>query len=338
MLRQKRIVVVRQLGGIGDVLSMSCVYRGLREKYPKHKICLATGDVYLSGALTDIASHNPFVDEIHAIEPYECTTRQTKKVWHQYYGKVPHTLDDLPWYQKADIQIDLNTACVDYEWPAMHTDEGIVKPRYQVWCDHAGVVPSTYFPVYNITKAERVEAAEFYHERGWDANEIVAVGATSCDKKRAIGRGMLLTLCEGIKRNGMRPVIIDPSFKLDGYDAINGQRISKLMPLIEKVRVAVSVDSGLLHMAGALKVPVVGIFGPTDQEMRMRLYKGSAIDSRKLVACAPCWYTYHCMKDLNPARHFECLNKIDPNMVIEEVRRWAEKGSTLTQLPVYTGK
>lgn len=337
MLSKKRIVVVRQLGGIGDVLSMSCVYRGLREKYPKHTICLATGEVYLSGALTDIAAHNPFIDELHAIEPYECTTKRTKAVWHQYYGTVPHILDDLPWYEKADVKIDLNTACVDYEWPAMHTPEGIKKPRYQVWCEHAGVVPSTYFPIYQIKKKEREVADDYFRERGWNPDEIVAVGATSCDKKRAIGQHMLNTLCAGIKRNGLRPVIIDPSFKLEDYDAINGKRISELMPLIERMRVAVSVDSGLLHMAGALKVPVVGIFGPTDQEMRMRLYKGSAIDSRKLVACAPCWYGYHCLKDLNQSRHFECLNKIDPNMVVEEVRRWADKGDTLTQLPVYTG-
>jgi hypothetical protein len=318
------IVVVRQLGGVGDVLSMSCVYRGLREKYKHHKICLVTAKVYLSAALTDLAEHNPFIDEMHIFEPYDGTTQRTKDVWYKYYRDCPNLEDDL-WYQRADLRIDLNTACVDYEWDAMHSPGGIQKPRYQIWCDHAEVVPSTYFPIYNITRAEKKMAQAYYADQGLDPKRCILVGATACDKKRAMGIGRLGELCKGITAMGFTPMIVDPTFRFENYPAINGKRVSDLMAIIAEARLAVSVDSGILHMAGATHVPVVGIFGPTDHAMRMQLYQGSAIESRRMMPCAPCWYDYPCLKDPNPARHFECVNKVSSGIILEEVRRWVAR-------------
>lgn len=318
------IVVVRQLGGIGDVIMMSCVYRGLKEAYPKHTICLATGRVYLCAALTDVASHNPFIDEVHIFEPWEATTQRTKDVWAKYYEGAPNIEEEL-WYQKAALTVDLNTACVDYEWEAMHSEGGIQKPRYQVWCEKAGVTPSTYFPVYNVTKDEKKQAVKFYEDHGWDPRKCVLIGATACDKKRAVGVGKLEDLCAGVQSMGLTPLIVDPLFNLPGYGAVNNKRVSDLMPIIALSRMVVSVDSGVLHMAGALRVPVIGLFGPTDAKMRMGMYEGSAIESRNLVECAPCWYSYPCLGSVNQNEHFKCLNKVRPDTILEEIRRWDAK-------------
>lgn len=327
MKKPRTIITVRQLGGIGDCLMLTPVFRGLREKYPKAKIMHVTGQVYLGGALMDIFTHVPrgFIDEIHPIEPYDCTPQRTKDVWRKFYGNCPAMEDDL-WYQMADMTFDLNTPCVDYEWGAMRSPEGIQKPRYQIWCEFAGVRPSSYRPMYEVKADEDAWASAIYHERGLDPSKVIGIGAAACDKRRAVGVGKLHDLCTKIQHEGFTPVIIDPTFNFPDFQAFNGLRLSKLMALVNQMRTVISVDSGLLHMAGTLNVPVVGIFGPTDAKMRMGQYLGSAVDSTKLVTCAPCWYDYPCTSPTDPRQPFACLNKLSVDVILEETLRWTRIG------------
>jgi ADP-heptose:LPS heptosyltransferase len=320
MGRKPYILVLRQLGGIGDFLALSPVSRGLQETYPDHDIKLVTASVYLGGALTDIASHNPLWDEVILVEPNEMTDQQTKDVWGRYYGSSPNIENELFW-KMADKTIGLNCACVQYEWPAQETPEGIQKPRYQVWCEAAGVVPSSYAPIYVIKKDER-KYAEHYTKEHWAGKKVVGVGLSACDKKRAWSVGKLTELCQKLLDAGLHPVTIDPTCTIPGFEGLIGKRIRELIPLIEQMDVCVSVDSGLIHMAGVVGTPIVGIFGPTDYKMRMGPYLGSATDSRQLVECAPCWYKYQCLGKDHPCRPYTCLNKIAVDVVVEEILRW----------------
>lgn len=323
----KKIITVRQLGGIGDCLMLTPVFRGLREKYPRAKIMHVTGQVYLGGALMDIFTHVPrgFIDEIHPMEPYDCTTQRTREVWAKYYKDCPHLEDEL-WWSWADQTFDLNTPCVDYEWDAMRSPEGIQKPRTQIWCEFAGVTPSSYKPMYEIRDEERRWADQFFFDRNLNPDRLIGVGAAACDSRRAVGIGKLHDMCKQIDSAGFTPVIIDPTFHFDDFPAFNGLRISQQMALIERLRVVISVDSGLLHMAGTLGTPVVGIFGPTDPKMRMGQYTGSAVDSSKLMPCAPCWYAYPCTDSKDPRKPFECLNKLSSAIIVEEALRWTRLG------------
>jgi ADP-heptose:LPS heptosyltransferase len=321
------IITVRQLGGIGDCLMLTPALLGLREKYRRAKIWHVTGSVYLGGALMDIFTHMPkgIVDEIHPMEPYDATTLRTREVWGKYYAQCPPLEDEL-WWSWADKHFDFNTPCVDYEWVAMKSPEGIQKSRTQIWCDYAGVTPSTQKPLYIVTPQEQAWAEAYYRERGLDPGKVIGVGATACDNKRAVGQGTLHTVCDKLKAEGFTPVVIDPTFHFNDHPAFNGHRISELMALVQRMKLVISVDSGLLHMAGAQDVPVVGIFGPTDHKMRMGPYIGTAIDSRKLMPCAPCWYEYPCTQSKDPRKHFECLNKISADIIVEQAIRWTRGG------------
>jgi len=319
------IAILRQLGGIGDCLSLSCVARGLQERYPSHRLVYVTSNIYLGGSLLDIALHNPFWSEVLVIEPYDMTTRNTKKVWGKYFSnQTPEIENELLW-QMSDIPaICLNTACVLYEWPALKTPEGITKPRYQVWCEACGVTPSSYAPIYVVTKAER-KIAEQYAKEHWSGKTVIGVGLSACDKKRALGIGKLEDICKTLQTAGLHPVTIDPTCTIPGVDYLVNKRLRDLMPLIEQMQVVVSVDSGPLHMAGTLGVPVVGIFGPTDFKARMGQYLGSATDSRKLIDCAPCWYKFPCNSGRwFPHKPFECLSRIAVNGIVEETLKWVE--------------
>lgn len=63
--------------------------------------------------------------------------------------------------------------------------------------------------------------------------------------------------------------------------------IKETTATIGKCDLFISNDSGLMHVASAMKVPVVAIFGPTNVEKNAPLGKHNVI-VRKDTACAPC--------------------------------------------------
>jgi heptosyltransferase II len=94
--------------------------------------------------------------------------------------------------------------------------------------------------------------------------------------------------------------------------------LETLAALISLCRVLVANDSGPLHLAAALGVPVVGLYGSTDPqatgprgEKTRVIYKG--------VDCSPCLLRV-CPKD------FSCMTKIKPQEVLAAVEElWLAK-------------
>jgi heptosyltransferase-2 len=66
-------------------------------------------------------------------------------------------------------------------------------------------------------------------------------------------------------------------------------------------------DSGPLHVAAALSVPSVSIFGPTDPDRTV--IPGATHVIRRTLACQPC-YQRDC-----PLRHHRCMSDVTVNEV-----------------------
>ena len=88
--------------------------------------------------------------------------------------------------------------------------------------------------------------------------------------------------------------------------------IRDLITLIQNARCVVSNDSGPMHIAAALNVPVVGLFGPTDPQRTGPYGKGHTV-IRAEVECSPC-LKKRC-KDM------KCMKEISVNRVLKEVKR-----------------
>jgi heptosyltransferase-2 len=89
--------------------------------------------------------------------------------------------------------------------------------------------------------------------------------------------------------------------------------LRELAALISECDVFITNDSGPMHMASALFVPIVAIFGSTDEAVTGPLGEGHRIINKKL-SCAPC------LKRECPEGHLRCMTEITTNDVFNAVR------------------
>jgi heptosyltransferase-2 len=88
---------------------------------------------------------------------------------------------------------------------------------------------------------------------------------------------------------------------------------------MKKCIAVVCNDSGLMHTACAVKVPVAAIFGSTVKEFGFIPYKNkNLILENNSLTCRPC---SHIGKDKCPKKHFKCMMEITPELVFEKLKQ-----------------
>ncbi len=99
--------------------------------------------------------------------------------------------------------------------------------------------------------------------------------------------------------------------------------LAELVALTRRTRLMVSGDTGPLHLASALGVPVVGIYGPTDP---LRNGPWNPQDSSCTIhyECSPC-YQRTCPIGV------QCLKKLDVGPVLDAVKKTFYLSSSLDQ-------
>ncbi|MFH1878853.1 MAG: lipopolysaccharide heptosyltransferase II [Candidatus Omnitrophota bacterium] len=121
------------------------------------------------------------------------------------------------------------------------------------------------------------------------------------------------------ERNGIRVILLgtgedrdeaDEFLELSDakpIDAVGKTDVSQLMALIKKSDALVTGDSAPMHIAAALNIPFVSIFGPTDPERHLPPCGKCRVLYEK-VKCAPC-YRPDCHKNM------ECMKSVTPEQV-----------------------
>jgi ADP-heptose:LPS heptosyltransferase len=89
--------------------------------------------------------------------------------------------------------------------------------------------------------------------------------------------------------------------------------LRELAAVLKKAKLFVGIDSGVMHMASALDIPTVGIFGPTDPFYVAPQNKKSMV-VRQDLACSPCYLS-------SPCDYRRCLEELDAEAVLEACRK-----------------
>ncbi|MEJ2049933.1 MAG: lipopolysaccharide heptosyltransferase II [Calditrichota bacterium] len=103
-----------------------------------------------------------------------------------------------------------------------------------------------------------------------------------------------------------------------GHSLAGKLSILQTADLVRRAKLAVSNDSGLMHVAAALQKPLIAIFGSTVEELG---FYPNSINARVLensgLYCRPC---SHIGRDSCPEKHFRCMREISPDQVMEKIK------------------
>ncbi|MGE0500081.1 MAG: lipopolysaccharide heptosyltransferase II [Rhizobiaceae bacterium] len=97
-------------------------------------------------------------------------------------------------------------------------------------------------------------------------------------------------------------------------DLAGKTRLEDAIDILSAARLAVTNDSGLMHVAAAVGVPVVGIYGSTSPDNTPPLTEHRELLTLRL-SCSPC-HAREC-----PLGHMNCLNQLAPSTVHDAVDR-----------------
>lgn len=278
----KSILFYRQTHGIGDVAMMMRSVELVRLKYPK-------AEIFVQCKYPDLIKDHPAIDSVLALT------------------------DETP---DTDVLIDQSTVCGQYELQS----ENIAKPRQQIFCENAA----------QILEKAGLEGIEWdnqpqtlfvpHHLRQW--SEIMVRNAS----KGKIPIGLfwqsaepwrnwapIKTLAQWLAKE-YAVFCFDEKDKLESESMhqIVGYSLDKVLALVSRMLLVISLDTSGAHKAGGLDIPLLGIFGPTDPLIRIGIYSQATWVPIKCYQ-HPCWYKF--------CKRRPCLKRIKVKDVLIEVKR-----------------
>ena len=114
----------------------------------------------------------------------------------------------------------------------------------------------------------------------------------------------------------------DAARDIKGIDLIGRTDLMMLMGVVSHCSVVVANDSGALHLAGGLGVPVVGIWGPTNERYSTPVTPYE--DSRTVAAISESVFCRPCFLADCPIDH-RCMKRIPTARVHDAVRRFLQE-------------
>lgn len=201
--------------------------------------------------------------------------------------------------------------------------------RYAALLEPAGLPPATLAPGgIRLPEAAVARAAQAIPGAG----AVAVAPGSRWPSKRWDG---FEAVCAGLATRGHRIVLVG-----DGADRAVTRSIAQRvgdgaidlaggLPLVDtaahiaRCRLFLGNDSGLMHLAEAVGVPVVALFGPTVEAFGYFPARGDSHTIERRLACRPCSRngSTPCLRHTQ-----ECLRRIDADQVLDVVNAAIEGG------------
>jgi heptosyltransferase-2 len=146
----------------------------------------------------------------------------------------------------------------------------------------------------------------------WPASAYAALAG------RLMAEGFAVWVIGGPEEKSLAAEIIGDTHARD----LTGHDLRNAILALAAASIAVSNDSGLLHVAAALGTPSIGIFGPTSPWHWAPLNPLAAtIETKTKVECRPCHKPvcrlvhHHCMREIPPDQVLAAIRQVFPPLV-----------------------
>jgi len=332
-------VLVIKISSIGDVILSTAALRAIKQKLaPDYKISVLVGEQAKEALL-----RCPYIDELLVCD-LKNKDKGIKGLWQ--LGKVlrRNNFDiaiDLQNSRKSHILSFLSLALNRYGYNnkkfgfllnhGIKNDLPLVDPvthQFAVLKMLGIELSDRHLELWPTSEDERY-IDDFLSSQWLSKNQRIIGINISASFKWATKNwplGHIAKLCEALAGKDMR-VVITGSEKEAGLvaalnnmlkgtkpiDACGKTTINQLACLIKKCSVYISPDSASLHIASAMGVPFIALFGPTDYHRHLPPAE-KYLGLNKGLLCSPCYKpkckSKRCMELITPEEVLEGINKL----------------------------
>ena len=232
-------------------------------------------------------------------------TRNLKRVCE---GQILHVNSFPPWDERV------------------HLTDHLLSELSRYGLSISGRVPKLF-----LNESDRVWGEDFWRREGLTVNErsrVIVLHPGSGSKKKVWPWERFVDLGDYLQKHVCSRILVvlgpaegeevqEAFERLEGPAPIlaKGLSLARLASVMEGCRLFIGNDSGISHMAAALGLPTIAIFGPTDPKIWSPRAERILIIRRE-IPCSPCP-----QERFFQCRHFECLKGIEIGEVLKGVKK-----------------
>ncbi len=326
-----KLLVIR-FSSIGDIVLTSPVLRCLKKQVPDVRIHFLVKPQFRT-----VVAHNPYIDKIHELQTnWQAMIAELKAEGFDQVIDLHHNLRTLR--LKRDLKIPAYSfiklnfekfVFVKLKWNVMPHEH--IVDRYFKTVAHLGVHNDGGGLDYFIPPGEEVSQNDIpaSHSAGYIA---LVIGASFYTKKLPVYK--LQELCAalpypvvllGAKAEAADGDAIASADPVKVYNACGKFTLNESADLVRKSQLVIAHDTGLMHIAAALKKQVIAVWGSTTPSFGMVPYYGKNFLMQRALPydnvqvhklwCRPCTKIGrgHC-----PQGHFKCMRNISIDDMVQK--------------------
>lgn len=321
-------------GALGDIILSLPAIALLRNRFPSAGITVAGNVDYLAPVASGYAERIVSLSTLplHHLHAPRALPKEEQFFWRSFDRIVSWTGEENPEFITKIKEIHPN-ACV----AGWRPQPGETRHVSQLFAGSLGFAPSPHkglepAPI-RLDAAWRNEGLQYLVRHGWNEKETLAAlhpGAGGIEKRWMLSRFVRLARNLALQEKHRLLIIEGPAetglagemqrHLPEGHSILaESVPLNLLAALIEPCRIFVGNDSGISHLAAALNVPCVVLFGPSLPQHWAPLGEKVAVlrDPRGCEGCA------------RGSSHHTCLDNLSVEEVMQNLiaQAWRNKYS-----------
>jgi exopolysaccharide biosynthesis WecB/TagA/CpsF family protein len=220
-------------------------------------------------------------------------------------------------------------------------DEGFgAKHQAQYWLDLAGLVGASSLSRPSVVSCQSVEysalgiqnselktvvvhagSGGYSLARRWDATQFARVADALQQHYR-----VRIILVGGVNDDG---AAVKAAMQTEPVDLTGKTSLDGLAGVIQAADLFIGADSGVMHLAAAVRTPIIAIFGPSNPDAwGPWTPAGEAIVIRSAPECSPCSYMGHGVGLREGCKARTCMRMVTSEQVLDAAQKILNRNPT----------
>lgn len=331
----KKILLIR-FSSIGDIVLTTPVVRCIKQQLSNVELHVLTKSAYRS-----IYAANPFINKVHELDG------DLKGLIRQLRDERYDFVVDLHKNWRS-LRVRMSLRCPSASFPKLDFQKFLLTKLKIGRLPNVHIVDRYFKAVEPLNVHNDGQGLDFFFNEGDEMhyedlpeafrNGFVAVVIGGQHATKILPVEKVVEVCEALDY----PVILVGGRE----DAARGERIKEKVgsrvgnscgsltlgqsaSLLKLADVVLTNDTGMMHIAAALRKPIVSVWGNTVPEFGMYPYlpqgmKPAVVVENKSLRCRPCHKLGYAQC---PKGHFNCMNSLDSREIVEKIRAELPSGS-----------